>query len=74
MFLALQRFPLPILAQCSVYLSPESARKTFGFLLFSGGIELEHWGKMRLFWNLPGSTYLKRSGVTFAKKEENLQE
>ena len=37
----------PIFNQCITSIPPEDIRKTFfGFLIFSGGIEVEHWLKM----------------------------
>ena len=37
---------LPNLIQCFISIPPESTYTTFGFLTFSGGIEIEHWAKM----------------------------
>ena len=36
----------PSFGQCFHVIPPEHTRKTFGFLVFSGGIEWEHWPEM----------------------------
>ena len=38
----------PIFGQCAYFITPKNILKTLAFLLFSGGINWEHWPKMGL--------------------------
>ena len=40
-------------------LYPLKTSKNFGFLTFSGGIEIEHWGKMGCYLELSSEAALK---------------
>ena len=38
--------PEPTLSQCSIFIPPKKPQKNPGFLILSGGIEIERWFKM----------------------------
>ena len=42
----LESFLMKFLANGPIFIPPENTRKTFGFLVFSGGLTWEHWPKM----------------------------
>ena len=57
----------PISGQCASFITPKNILKTLDFLLFSGGINWEHWPKM----GLQSSCFLMHHLLNTEKEWEN---